>query len=358
MIMIIKERMIILALGALLDVFIGDPEWLWHPVRGIGALISVFEKGLRKLFHVEFPRDNRKSEEADGIISEKKESPKNGSERADQRFRKRERIAGFLLVLGVVLISTGVTAGFLYLANWVHRGLYYLLSVVLCAQMLAMRSLIDAAEKVRKPLQTGNTEEARKAVSMIVGRDTERLSEEGIAKAAVETVAENTSDGVIAPLFFLFLFGVPGGVIYKAVNTMDSMVGYQNERYRYFGTAAARLDDVLNYLPSRLSALFMIAAAYLLRYDGKQAYRIWRRDRRKHASPNSAQTESVCAGALGLQLAGDAWYFGVLHKKENIGDYRKDTQPSDIRKSEKLLSLTAILFFICGMAILSVIVCL
>ncbi|MDO4614461.1 MAG: adenosylcobinamide-phosphate synthase CbiB [Lachnospiraceae bacterium] len=338
-----RERIIILTLGALLDILIGDPERLWHPVRGIGALITILERLLRKLFRVERVTEKKAEQNlsADAAIPDESLS-----------FRRRERLAGALLVILVVTISSAFTAGLLYAAKRVHPGIYYLLSVTLSAQMLAMRSLVDAAEKVRKALAAGNIPEARHAVSMIVGRDTDRLGNEGIAKAAVETVAENTSDGVIAPLFFLFLLGVPGGVCYKAVNTMDSMVGYKNENYRYFGTAAAKTDDVLNYLPARLSALFMIAAAYLLRYDGRQAYRIWKRDRRKHASPNSAQTESVCAGALGLQLAGDAWYFGVLHKKQTIGDYGKETEASDIKRAEKLLIMTSVLFFLCGTAVL------
>ena len=178
---------------------------------------------------------------------------------------------------------------------------------------------------------------------MIVGRDTENLTEEGVTKAAVETVAENTSDGVTAPLLFLILGGAPFGFLYKAVNTMDSMLGYKNEKYLYFGRFPAKMDDVFNFIPSRVTALFMIVAAFLTGMDGKNAWKIWRRDRRKHASPNSAQTESACAGALRVRLAGDAVYFGKLHKKEYLGDPLRPIEPEDIRRAGRLMYVTAFL---------------
>ncbi len=190
---------------------------------------------------------------------------------------------------------------------------------------------------------------ARRAVSMIVGRDTESLTEEGVTKAAVETVAENTSDGVTAPLIYLMIGGAPLGFLYKAVNTMDSMLGYKNDRYLYFGRVPAGMDDIFNYIPARLTALLMIAAAYLTGLDGKNAWKIYRRDRKKHASPNAAQTESVCAGALRVQLAGDAVYFGKLYKKEFIGDSLRPIEPQDIRRTQRLMYVTALLvLFLCG----------
>ena len=197
--------------------------------------------------------------------------------------------------------------------------------------------------KCRVKLTAGSLEGARKAVSMIVGRDTEHLTEEGVAKAAIETVAENTSDGVIAPMLYTALGGPVLGFLYKAVNTMDSMVGYQNEKYLYFGRAAAKLDDVVNFLPARISALLMVGTACVSgkSYSGKQAWRIWRRDNRKHASPNSAQTESVCAGALGIQLAGDASYFGRIVKKPCIGDPTRPVEAEDIRRTNRLMNRTA-----------------
>ena len=190
---------------------------------------------------------------------------------------------------------------------------------------------------------------SRYAVSMIVGRDVSRLDEAGVARAAVETVAENTSDGVVAPLVFLALGGAPLGFFYKAVNTMDSMLGYVEPPYKNIGLVPARLDDVMNFLPARLSALLMLAAGALLGMDAKQGWKIFRRDRFNHASPNSAQTESVCAGLLGLRLAGDAWYHGVLHKKPYIGDALRDIEHRDIPRACRLLYGTA--FFalaVCG----------
>ena len=192
-------------------------------------------------------------------------------------------------------------------------------------------------------LETGGVEEGRLAVSRIVGRDTQSLTEEGVVKAAVETVAENTSDGVVAPLFYLMLFGAAGGFFYKSVNTMDSMIGYRNDRYQYFGTAAARLDDVVNYVPARLSALFMLVAAFLTGKGGRRAWKVYCRDRRRHKSPNAGQTEAVMAGALGVELAGDAWYFGKLHRKPTLGDPVRPIEPEDIRRAGKLMYLTAAL---------------
>jgi adenosylcobinamide-phosphate synthase len=247
------------------------------------------------------------------------------------------------MVLLVLAVSTGLILFLLAVCGWIHPWLRLLFEGVLCGRLLALRSLGEAGYSVRDPLLRGDIEGARKAVSMIVGRDTERLDEEGIAKAAVETVAENTSDGVTAPLFYMILFGGIGGIFYKAVNTMDSMTGYKNARYMYFGTAAARLDDIMNFIPARLSALALIASAFILKYDGKNAWKIFRRDRYKHASPNSAQTESVCAGALDLRLAGDAVYFGKKVSKPYIGDAIKEVEPDDIRRANRMLYVASAL---------------
>ena len=197
--------------------------------------------------------------------------------------------------------------------------------------------------KVYERLQAEDVEGARKAVSMIVGRDTAALTEEGITKAAVETVAENTSDGVIAPLLYMMLAGGVGAYFYKAINTMDSMVGYKNEKYKNFGTCAAKLDDLVNYIPARLSAWFIVAAAAVEGHHWKDAIRIYRRDRRNHASPNSAQTEAVMAGALGVQLAGNAWYFGKLYEKPTIGDDKRKIEAEDIRRANQMLYGTAVI---------------
>ena len=405
-----QNRIIVLFIAAAVDLMIGDPHGLWHPVQGIGSLISVSERSLRSLFAVP-PRQ-------DGA--------------AGEGVKIRERIAGILMVFLVLLMSTAAGLFLLKVCGRIHLYLRLLAEGILCGRLLALRSLGEAGFSVRDPLLQNDIEGARKAVSMIVGRDTDRLDEEGIARAAVETVAENTSDGVTAPLFYMILFGGIGGIFYKAVNTMDSMTGYKNARYRYFGTAAARLDDVMNFIPARLTALIMILACYLpgketacistqeppkepeeskepeeaetasrktaaegiknagtaskktgaegiknagtaqkktaaeggslerdsysrrvLLPDGAEAFRIWRRDRLKSPSPNSAQTESVCAGALHLRLLGDTWYFGELHHKQEIGDGGRKTEPADITRTVRLMNRTAFLMFAAGIAVLA-----
>lgn len=296
--------------GFLLDLLFGDPRWLYHPVRVIGNGISLLEKGLRKIF------------------------PKT---------KAGERMGGAILVILIVTFSAGIPCLILLVAYRYKIWLGFVLESFMCYQLLATRSLRDESKKVYDALKEGNLEKSRYAVSMIVGRDTQNLTEEGVTKAAVETVAENTSDGIIAPLFYMMIGGAVLGFAYKAVNTMDSMVGYKNERYQYFGTAAARLDDVLNYIPARLSAWIMILASCLAGLNGKNAAKIYRRDRSKHASPNSAHTEAVMAGALEIQLAGDAWYFGKLHKKPFIGDPIRKIEIEDIPRSHKLMYTTAVL---------------
>ena len=310
--------------GYVLDLIFGDPRQIYHPIRIIGNLIAVLEKGIRKVF----PKTSR-----------------------------GELAGGTVLVVLVVLICTAVPAALLGLAAWIHPVVYWLLASFWCWQILATKSLKTESMKVYAPLKEGDLPAARRAVAMIVGRDTERLTEEGVAKAAVETVAENTSDGIVAPLIFLALGGPALGFFYKAVNTMDSMVGYKNERYLYFGRTAARLDDMLNFLPSRISAWLMILAAAILGMDGKNAKRIYLRDRKNHASPNSAQTEAVMAGALRVQLAGDAWYFGELYKKPTIGDPFRAVEPEDIVRANRLMYLTsALALAVC--VILRAVICL
>lgn len=299
--------------GFLLDLLFGDPHWIPHPVRIIGAFISFLERFLRRAF------------------------PKTNS---------GELHAGVVLVGIVCMLSFLVPFAVLRAAQWISPWLRYGLESFWCYQILAAKSLRTESMKVYRRLAANDLPGARKAVSMIVGRDTERLDETGVTKAAVETVAENTSDGVTAPLLFLAIGGAPFGMLYKAVNTMDSMLGYKNERYLYFGRCAAKLDDVFNFVPARLSALLMIAAAYLLRLNYKNAWRIFVRDRRKHPSPNSAQTEAACAGALGVQLAGDTWYFGKLHRKPTIGDALRPVETADIPKANRLMYGTSFLLFL------------
>ena len=296
--------------GFLLDFVFGDPVWLYHPVRVIGNFISFGERKLRGIFG-----KTEKGELAAGTVL-------------------WFLTAGFFFVIPFLV---------LWGAQRLHPALRFLIESFWCYQILAARCLVRESGKVYDRLKEKDLPGARKAVSMIVGRDTENLTEEGVTKAAVETVAENTSDGVTAPLLFLILGGAPFGFLYKAVNTMDSMLGYKNEKYLYFGRFPAKMDDVFNFIPSRVTAPFMIVAAFLTGMDGKNAWKIWRRDRRKHASPNSAQTESACAGALRVRLAGDAVYFGKLHKKEYLGDPLRPIEPEDIRRAGRLMYVTAFL---------------
>lgn len=293
-----------------MDLLLGDPHGFPHPVIAVGKLISALEKLLRRLFP----------------------ATRNG-----------ERLAGGILWVLVVSVSAGIPALLLWLCRSISPWLGLAAESVMCWQILAAKSLRTESMKVCRALSAGDTEGARHAVSMIVGRDTARLDRAGIARAAVETVAENTSDGVVAPMVFLAIGGAPLGFFYKAVNTMDSMLGYVEPPYRDFGFVPAKMDDVMNYLPARLSGLLMLAAGTLLGMDAKNGWRIFRRDRYNHASPNSAQTESVCAGLLGLRLAGDAWYHGALHKKPYIGDPLREVEPEDIPRACRLLYGTAFL---------------
>ena len=293
-----------------LDLLLGDPHSFPHPVVAIGKLISALEKLLRRLFP----------------------ATRNG-----------ERLAGGILWVLVVSVSAGIPALLLWLCRSISPWLGLAAESVMCWQILAAKSLQTESMKVCRALSAGDTEGASHAVSMIVGRETARLDRQGIARAAVETVAENTSDGVVAPMVFLAIGGAPLGFFYKAVNTMDSMLGYIEPPYRDFGFVPAKMDDVMNYLPARLSGLLMLAAGTLLGMDARNGWRIFRRDRYNHASPNSAQTESVCAGLLGLRLAGDAWYHGALHKKPYIGDPLREVEPEDIPRACCLLYGTAFL---------------
>ena len=298
-------------LGFLLDLLLGDPYCFPHPIRLIGCLIAELEKWLWK-----------------------KNIP--GKE-------KKEVKRGMLLVVIVLTITAVVTASILIVAYYINPYLGVVVEIIMTYQILATKCLRVESMKVYKSLKEDGIEAARKTVSMIVGRDTAGLDEEGVAKAAIETVAENTSDGVIAPMLYTALGGPIFGFLYKAVNTMDSMVGYKNDKYLYFGRVAAKLDDVVNFLPARISAYLMILASFLCgtNYDGRQAYRIYKRDNKNHASPNSAQTESVCAGALGIKLAGDASYFGKVVKKPYIGDALRKVEYEDIKRVNHLMYLTA-----------------
>ena len=290
--------------GFVLDAVFGDPAWLPHPVVYMGKAISALEKGLRA----------RLPKTPEGELW-------------------GGRILAFCLPVGTFAITSLVCMG----AAALHPLLGLAVQVFWCGQALAAKGLVQESMNVYQELTKPDLPAARIAVSRIVGRDTQRLDEAGVTRAAVETVAENFSDGVLAPLFYLLLGGAPLALCYKAINTMDSMLGYKNEKYLYFGRTAAKLDDVANYIPSRLAALLWIMAAAFTRNDAKGAWRIWRRDRRNHASPNSAQTESACAGALGVQLAGPAYYFGEYYPKPTIGDPLRPIEPEDILRADRMM---------------------
>ena len=308
--MMITDRLLVLLAGFILDLLLGDPRWLLHPVVVIGKLIAFLEKRIRSRF------------------------PKSES---------GELAGGVLEVLLVCLFSFGapfLVLRFLY-SRWRVAGL--ILESFWCFQMFAAKSLKTESMKVYDRLKNGTLEEARYAVSMIVGRDTHALDAEGVTKAAVETVAENSSDGILAPMFYMAIGGVPLMFLYKGINTMDSMLGYKNEKYLYFGRCAAKLDDAANYIPARISGWLMVLAAGFVRLNVRNAACIYRRDRRNHASPNSAQTEAAMAGALDVQLAGDAYYFGKLYKKPTIGDQNRTIEAEDIVRANRLLYATAVL---------------
>ena len=304
--------------GFVLDAVFGDPAWLPHPVVYMGKAISVLEKGLRA----------RLPKTPEGELW-------------------GGRILAFCLPVGTLALTSLVCMG----AAALHPLLGLALQMFWCGQALAAKGLVQESTNVYRELTKPDLPAARIAVSRIVGRDTQALTAEGVTKAAVETVSENASDGVIAPLLYMLLGGAPLALTYKAINTMDSMVGYKNTQYLYFGRAAAKLDDIANFLPSRIAALLWVVAAALTGNDARSAWRIWRRDRRNHASPNSAQTESACAGALNVQLAGPADYFGEYYPKPTIGDAVRPIEPEDIRRADRMMYAESLLALVLGLVI-------
>lgn len=303
-------------LGFVLDLILGDPCWLCskigHPIITIGKLINLLEAVLREIF------------------------PKN---------KTSMRIAGALLVWLVISITccVGFIIPVLYRLNVVVG---FVVETFVCYQIFAVKSLKDESMKVYRAT---SLQEKRKQLSYIVGRDTAELDETAIIKATVETIAENTTDGVVAPMIYMLIGGAPLGLIYKAINTMDSMIGYKNEKYQYFGTVGAKLDDIANFIPARVSALFMLIASAILKLEVKNGVKIFFRDRFNHKSPNSAQTESVMAGVLGIELAGNAYYFGELYEKPTIGDSLRPIELEDIKGANAVLYITSIV----GMVILT-----
>lgn len=316
--------------GFVLDLLIGDPHFIPHPVRLIGSLISFLDKRLNC--------------DAKYNISEKK-----------LNLIKYKR--GMLLVFAVIFATFTMSVIIIVAAYSINLYAGVIAEAVMTWQILATKCLRVESMRVYDALRTDGVDAGRRAVSMIVGRDTSVLDAAGVTRAAVETIAENTSDGVIAPMLYTAIGGPVLGFVYKAVNTMDSMIGYKNDKYMYFGRFAARLDDVVNFIPARISAYLMIVAAFIggRQFDGRNAYRIFKRDRFNHASPNSAQTESVCAGALRVQLAGDAVYFGKLVKKKYIGDGLREIEYEDIKRANRLMYITAFLCELISVAVMSLV---
>lgn len=316
--------------GFVLDLLIGDPHFIPHPVRLIGSLISSLDKRLN------CDAGYNSSEKKLNLIKYKR---------------------GMLLAFTVIFATFAMSVIIIVAAYSINLYAGVIAEAVMTWQILATKCLRVESMRVYDALRTDGVDAGRRAVSMIVGRDTSVLDAAGVTRAAVETIAENTSDGVIAPMLYTAIGGPVLGFVYKAVNTMDSMLGYKNDKYMYFGRFAARLDDVVNFIPARISAYLMIAAAFIggRQFDGKNAYRIFKRDRFNHASPNSAQTESVCAGALRVQLAGDAVYFGKLVKKKYIGDGLREIEYEDIKRANRLMYITAFLCELLSVAVISLV---
>jgi adenosylcobinamide-phosphate synthase len=298
----------------LLDFIAGDPPWLPHPVKLIGRLASFLETPLRRIF-------------------------------------TNARTAGVTAVV-IVLAATGsATFAIIAGAGLLHPLAADIASIVLLYTTFAARDLSQHSLNVYRELKAGNIGEARKKVALLVGRDTDILNEAGVVRATVESVAENTVDGVTAPLFFAFLAGPLGAILYKAVNTLDSTFGYKSERYREFGWASARLDDVANYIPARLTALMIPVAAFVLRLRPLNSLRILMRDGKKHPSPNSGLTEAAMAGALSVQLGGLNYYFGEASLRPTMGDPVKELRKNDIVRVNALMFVTMILATVIFLAV-------
>ena len=296
--------------GFILDLIFGDPHWLPHPICLIGNLIGFLEKNLRRLL-------------APG--------------------KTALLLGGALMVVIVLSLSFAVPYAVLMLAEQVSPWLRFALETIMFYQIFATKCLRDESMKVYTALHNNDLEDARVKLSWIVGRDTKELTTEEVTKGAVETVAENTADGIIAPMFYMFIGGAPLAFLYKGINTMDSMVGYKNDKFLYFGRCAAKLDDVANFIPARITGILMILASYFLNMNAAGAWKIFWRDRYNHLSPNSAMTESVTAGALNIQLGGDHYYFGKLVHKDTIGDNIRPVEAEDIVAVNNLLYMTAVI---------------
>jgi len=301
-----------IVLAFLLDCILGDPYSFPHPVKFIGKYIKFFEI---KVF---------------------------AKKHTDTELKKY----GFILLITTCLISYFVCIVILSIAKNVNMFLFHILNIILLWTTIAPKCLAYEAYKVYKELINNNIDEARKKISYLVSRDTENLDFQSISKATIETVFENTSDGVIAPLFFYAIGGIPAAICYKAVSTLDSMVGYHNQKYEYFGFFSAKADDLLNFIPARISGLLIIISSVFLNYDYKNSWKIFLRDRKNHKSPNSAHPEAAGAGALNIQLGGSTSYFGKIVNKPYIGEQIKVIDAFDIIKSIKLMYVSTIIWIL------------
>ena len=288
----------------ILDQIFGDPRNFPHPVVIIGKLISAMERFTRKVF------------------------PKTSG---------GELTAGAFTWVIVATLSFAVPFIALVLLAKVNVWAAFALNTFWSYQIFASKSLKEQSMLVYRYLEAEDLPNSRKYLSWIVGRDTSELDPEEITKAVVETVAENTSDGVTAPMLYMMILGAPLGMLYKAINTMDSMLGYKNDRYMYFGRIPAKIDDVANFIPARITGLLMCLTAPLIGLDGRNAYRIYKRDRLKHLSPNSGHLEAACAGAMHIMLGGDSYYFGKLVEKASLGDPDREVRITDIPLSIKMM---------------------
>lgn len=310
--------MIQLALGFILDLIIGDPNNPFHPVRIIGKICGTLENVFRKILN------------------------------------NYLKIAGLIVWIITVAITFLITYMLVYMSNTIILYFGIIIEGILIYFCISSKALVIEGFKVINHLMKDDIEKARRQLSYIVGRDTADLDKEGIIRAVIETIAENISDGVIAPLFYAGIFGAPLAMAYKAVNTMDSMFGYKNDKYMDFGYFPAKLDDLFNYIPARLTGLFIVISSFILKYDYKNSYRIYKRDRYNHTSPNSAHPEAAMAGALNIQLGGGNYYFGKFVFKPTIGDNIKEIEIQDIKHTSKVLYLSSFIGFLFSILIIFV----
>ncbi|MBS5982369.1 cobalamin biosynthesis protein [Clostridium butyricum] len=308
-----------LTIGFILDLLIGDPNNPFHPVRGIGLLASKLETIFRKLL------------------------------------KNSLKIAGLIVWMITIILTFAITYGIIFVCMKINKYLGIIVQGIIIYFCISAKGLVVEGYKVIKYLNEGNIEKSRKQLSYIVGRDTESLDSKGITRAVIETIAENMSDGVIAPILFAGIFGAAGSMAYKAVNTMDSMFGYKNEKYIKFGYFPAKLDDLFNYIPARVTGILIIISSFFLKRDYKNSFKIYKRDRYNHTSPNSAHPEAAMAGALDIQLGGANYYFGKIVEKPVIGDKIKEIEINDVKKTAEILYLSAVMGFIL-MVIIKVII--